>query len=151
MLNNEVCYVILGLIALFICYRLFDRVLFPIIVEKRTKEIEKNPKWIVDKLRSEYYGFSDLDIILVEDPLGCVPRFKETKDHRIQLLISNDTLTKDVDDVARLALVGKIKLKYGLWFPDNPLHWLSILCYMLDGGDIKQEAVSWEEKNKEKQ
>lgn len=149
MLSNEVCAVIIGIIALIIGYKLFDRVLFPIMVNKSTKEIEKNPKWIVDKLRSEYYGFSDLDIILVDDPFGMVPRFRETKHHQLQLLISNDTLTKDVDDIARIALVGKIKLKYGLWFPDKPLHWLSILCYMLDGGDIKEEATSWEKKNKE--
>ena len=150
MLSIEACVVIIVILVLYLCYKLFDRVLFPIIVEKRTKKIEKNPKWIVDKLRSEYYGFSDLDIILVEGPFNCLPRFKEAEGNRYELLISNDTSTKDVDDIARIALVGKIKMKYGLWFPEKPIYWLSILCYMLDGGDIKQEATSWEEKSQEK-
>ena len=129
-------------------YIIFDRIIFPKIVEKRTKYIEVNPKWITPKLQKEYYGFQDIDIILVEDPFGCVPRFRETKNNRYELLISNDTSVKDIDGVAHLALAGKIKMKDGLWFPEKPPYWLSILCYMLDGGDIKQEATSWEEKDK---
>jgi hypothetical protein len=100
MLSNEACIVIIGILVLYLCYKLFDRVLFPIIVEKRTKVIEKNPKWITDKLRSEYYGFFDIDVILVEDSFNCLPRFKEVKGNRYELLISNDTSTKDVDDIA---------------------------------------------------
>jgi hypothetical protein len=42
-------------------------------------------------------------------------------------------------------------VKYGVLFQDKPIHWLSILCYMLDGGDIKQEATSWEKVNMKKE
>ena len=61
-------------------------------------------------------------------------------------MIPNDTLTKDAEEVVRLALVGKIYIKHNLFFPDKPTHWLSILCYMLDGGDINEVATSWEKK-----
>ena len=150
MLSNEACIIIIAVISLYTGYKIFDRILFPIMVNKLTKYVEMNPEWITPKLRKEYYGFYDIDIILVNDPLGCVPRFKKTKDKRFQLLISEDTSVKDIEDVGRLALATKIKIEYGLWFPEKPLHWLSILCYMLDGGDIKQESTRWEEVEKDK-
>ena len=52
----------------------------------------------------------------------------------------------DIDKIAALALRGKINIFYGLMTPDKPAYWLAILLYMLDGGDIKQEAISWEDK-----
>lgn len=149
MLSSKVCVIIMAAIGLFIGYKVFDKILFPIIVNKRTKKVEVNPKWLTPKFQKEYYGFQDIDIILVEDPFNCVPRFRKTKENRYELLISNDTSIKDADDVAAMALLGKIKLKYGLFFPEKPLYWQSILCYMLDGGEIKQEDTKWENKEKD--
>lgn len=119
-------------------------IILPKLVVKSMKEIEKNPKWIMSK--ANYYGFQDIDIILAESKLGGLPCSRLTKDNRFQLLIPNDTLTKDAEEVVRLALVGKIYMKHNLFFPDKPTHWLSILCYMLDGGDINEVATSWEKK-----
>lgn len=137
MLNNEVSGIMLTVLILIVAYHIFNRYIFPKIVEKTTKETEVNPKWITVELRQKYYGFSDIDFILAENPLGALPRFRASKDKtRLEMLISTDTTTRDVEDLGRVALIGKIQAKYGLFFPDKPIHWLSILCYMLDGGDI---------------
>lgn len=133
--------------CLYAAWRIFNYRLFPWIVEKLTTDIEKNPKWITTYLQKNYYGFSDLDFIIVNSPLGMTPRFRASKTNRnnLELLISEDITTNDVESIGRFALVGKIKMKYGLWYPDKPLYWLSILCYMLDGKDIQQDAVSWKD------
>ena len=146
LLTEDMCIIVIAILGIFLGSHLYQHFFKPWLVEKCTKDIEKNPKWIMDKLKSEYYGFHDIDIILANCTFGPLPRFRwEKKEKRLQFLIPEDTPTRDVDAVARIALTAKIKLKYGLWFPDKPLHWLSILCYMLDGGDIKQEATRWEE------
>lgn len=140
------CAVIITIGIVYLMYELFNRVIFPWIVNKRTKDIEKNPKWIIPELQEKYYGFRDIDIITVDSPLGLIPRFRIDKKqkNRLQLLIPVDTSVKDIDDIARLALAGKIKIKYGLWFPDKSAHWLAILNFMLDGGDIRIDATKWE-------
>lgn len=137
---------VLAVIGMYILFKLFDKIIFPWIIDKKTKDIEKNPKWITSGLREKYYGFNDIDIITVNSPFGMIPRFRLDKNRkdRLQLLISEETSTQEVDTVAQLALAGKIKVKYGLWFPDKPVYWLSILLYMLDGGDVRQEATRWE-------
>lgn len=136
------------IIMFYISSRIFKRFIFPKLIESDTKEIERNPKWIMGKLnKNEYYGFQDIDIILAETKLFySLPRLRVTKDNRYELWIPNDTTTREVDDILRLAIIGKIHVKYGLFFPDKPLHWLSILCYMLDGGDINEAAATFEEK-----
>lgn len=132
--------------------KLWKLIIFPKIVEKTTKEVEKNPKWITPKLRTTYYGFSNIDIITANSSVGALPRFrlapkKNKKEETIlELLIPEDTSVNDIDKIAALALRGKIYIFYGLMTPDKPAHWLAILLYMLDGGDIKQEAISWEDK-----
>ncbi|MDE6946265.1 MAG: hypothetical protein K2P14_03660 [Anaeroplasmataceae bacterium] len=119
-------------------YQLFNLFIFPKIIEKDTKEFEKNPKWIVSKL-DEYYGFDDIDFILADSSFGALPRFRiSSKNNRFELLIPNNILANNVDDIIQLALIGKIKIKYGLFFPNKPIYWLSILCYMLDGGNIEE-------------
>jgi hypothetical protein len=142
----DVCAVIITIGIVYLMYELFNRVIFPWIVNKRTKDIEKNPKWIIPELQEKYYGFRDIDIITVDSPLGLIPRFRVDKKqkNRLQLLIPVDTSVRDIDDIARLALAGKIKIKYGLWFPDKSAHWLAILNFMLDGGDIRIDATKWE-------
>lgn len=132
--------------------KLWKLIIFPKIAEKTTKEVEKNPKWITPKLRTTYYGFSNIDIITANSSIGALPRFrlapkKNKKEETIlELLIPEDTSVNDIDKIAALALRGKIYIFYGLMTPDKPAHWLAILLYMLDGGDIKQEAISWEDK-----
>lgn len=140
------CAVIITIGIVYLMYELFNRVIFPWIVNKRTKDIEKNPKWIIPELQEKYYGFKDIDIITVNSPLGLIPRFRVDKKqkNRLQLLIPVDTSARDIDDIARLALAGKIRIKYGLWFPDKSAHWLAILNFMLDGGDIRIDATKWE-------
>ena len=58
--------------------------------------------------------------------------------------------TKDIDNVAKLLLIGKISVKVspqvGMLYINKPTYWLSILNYMLDGGEVNQSAVSWKEK-----
>jgi hypothetical protein len=133
-LDTDLCIIILVGLMLYVTWRTFDRIIFPQMVYHGMKEVERNPKWVTSQL--QYYGFNDIDIVLCTSKYGMLPRFRASKDNRIELWIDNDTSTKDIEEVGRLALVGKIKAKYGLWFPDKPIYWLSILCYMLDGGDV---------------
>lgn len=136
----------------YILIKIWKYIIFPFVVKKTTHEIEKNPKWITPKLRQNYYGFSNIDIITARSTIGALPRFrlnsKETDKERLELLISEDTPVNDIDKVATLALQGKLHVYYNLYFPDKPAYWLSILLYMLDGGDIKPESIVWESKNK---
>lgn len=145
--NMFICISVIAI--LYGMYEIFNRIVFPWIVNTRTKDIEKNPKWITPKLKEKYYGFTDIDIIIVNSPLGMLPRFRLDKKQtdRLQLLIPEDISVKDIDDIAQLALAGKIRIKYGLWFPNKSAHWLAILNFMLDGGDIKIEATKWEKTN----
>lgn len=134
-LDTDLCMIILTGLMLYVAWRIFDRIIFPKMVYHGMKEIERNPNWVTSQL--QYYGFEDIDIVLCESKWGMLPRFRASKNNdKIELWIDNDTSTKDIEEVGRLALIGKIKAKYGLWFPDKPIHWLSILCYMLDGNDI---------------
>lgn len=136
----------------YILIKIWKYIIFPFVVKKTTHEIEKNPKWITPKLRQNYYGFSNIDIITARSTIGALPRFrlnsKERGKERLELLISEDTPVNDIDKVATLALQGKLHVYYNLYFPDKPAYWLSILLYMLDGGDIKPESIVWESKNK---
>lgn len=133
-----------GLIGFILGKCAFKYIALPILIQKTTKEIEKNPKWITPKLKEKYYGFSDIDIITAESSMGALPRFrlkeKKNKDdeERLELLIPEDTSVNDIDEVAKLALQGKLYIYYNISAPDKPAYWLSILCYMLDGGDIQQ-------------
>lgn len=143
---------IIVIIIGYILIKIWKYVIFPFIVKKTTHEVEKNPKWITPKLRQNYYGFSNIDIITARSTIGTLPRFrlnsKEKDKERLELLISEDTPVNDIDKVATLALQGKLHVYYNLHFPDKPAYWLSILLYMLDGGDIKPESIVWESKNK---
>ena len=143
---------IIVIIIGYILMKIWKYIIFPFVVKKTTHEIEKNPKWITPKLRQNYYGFSNIDIITARSTIGALPRFrlnsKERDKERLELLISEDTPVNDIDKVATLALQGKLHVYYNLYLPDKPAYWLSILLYMLDGGDIKPESIVWESKNK---
>jgi len=143
---EDLFIILIGLIAFRAGGKVYKYFVYPWILRKTTTDIEKNPKWITERVHKKYYGFYDIDIILAQCTFGYLPRLRWTKDDRLQILIPEDTLVRDIESVARVALAAKIKIKYGLWFPDKPIHWLAILCYMLDGGDIKESATSWEDK-----
>lgn len=147
MLSEDICTILAIILGIFLGSYSYKHIVKPWLMEKCTTDIEKNPKWITDKLRSNYYGFHDVDIILANCTFGFLPRFRlSKKGDRLQLLVPEDTPTRDVEALGRAILAAKIKIKYGLWFPDKPIHWLSILCYMLDGGDIKEASTKWEDK-----
>lgn len=136
--------ILLGVICgLSLAWDIFNKVIFPKLVYHGMKEIDRNPKWITSKL--QYYGFSDIDIVLCESKWGMLPRFRAGKENRLELWIDNDISTRDVDDIGHLALCVKLKAKYGLWFPDKPTYWLSILLYMLDGGNIEMREQEKQE------
>ena len=130
-------------------YRVFCKYLLPFFIEKHTKIIETNPEWVTSRLHSKYYGFQDMDVILFENDIDDSPRFRyDKKTNKLDFMISNDTTTNELDEIARIGLLGKIKIKYGLWFDGPPAYWLSIMCYMLDGGDIKLEEFDWKTNTK---
>lgn len=143
---------IIVIIIGYVLMKIWKYIIFPFIVKKTTHEVEKNPKWITPKLRQNYYGFSNIDIITARSTIGALPRFrlnsKEKDKERLELLISEDTPVNDIDKVATLALQGKLHVYYNLHFPDKPAYWLSVLLYMLDGGNINPESIVWENKNK---
>ena len=147
---NIITALLLLVIGIYVSYKLFDKLMSPWLIKKSTKQLEINPKWITEKLQNTYYGFGDLDIIIVDSPLGMTPRFELSKHskNKIQLLISEDISTNDIEDIAQLALAGRLRIKYGVWYPDKPTYWLSILNYMLDGGDVREESTSWEKADK---
>lgn len=134
-----------------LAYRIFSKHLLPFLIEKQTKVIETNPKWIISKLHKDYYGFRDMDIVLFENSIDDSPRFRYDKpNNKLEFMIPNDTSVTDLDKIAKIALLGKLKIKYDLWYPDKPAYWLSVLLYLLDGGYIDPETFSWEE-NKNRQ
>lgn len=134
----NIVYFLIGIFLLYCIWDIFNGIIFPKIVHKGMTEIERNPKWIISNL--QYYGFDDIDIVLCESKWGMLPRLCTGKNNRLELWIDEDTSTKDVDDIGRLALCAKLKIKHGLWFPDKPIYWLSTLLYLLDGGDVEVEV-----------
>lgn len=139
----------LGLIIILIygIWCIFNEIIFPKLVKKGTTEIERNPKWITSEL--QYYGFSDIDIITCKSKYGMLPRFKLGKNNKLELWIDRDIPARNVEDIGQAALVGKLKIKYNLWFPEKPIYWLSILLYMLDGNDINVRDALPEDKEKQ--
>ncbi|MBR2493767.1 MAG: hypothetical protein IKB64_09975 [Paludibacteraceae bacterium] len=145
---KSLCYVVLNLCSLYCVYTLVKIFVYPKILDLFTTEIERNPSWLAEKLRSEYYGYNDIDFILCECSLCRTPRFRVLKNSdRLELLIPNDFTIWDRDKIAKIALMGKIKIKHGLLVQDKPVYWLSIFCYLLDGGDINVSETKWEEKD----
>ena len=147
---NSLLILVLVILIGVILAKTWKLLIFPMLVDVTTKEIEKNPKWITPKLRQTYYGFSNIDIITAKSSIGALPRFRirtnKNKESRLEVLIPEDTSVNDIDTIAALALQGKLHIYHNLFFPDKPAYWLSILLYMLDGGNIEQEATSWENK-----
>ena len=146
---KDICYIGLNLCSLYLVFWVCKHIIYPKIIDYTTTEIERNPNWLMSHLRSNYYGFDDIDIILCECPICHVPRFRVPKDSdRLELFVPNDLTTWSRDKIAKIALLGKIRIRYGITAPaDKAIFWFSILCYLLDGGDINISEVKWEEKD----
>lgn len=143
---------LLGVMCFFLGDMLWEKVAQPFLENKGTKVLETNPKWVTSELTDKYYGFYDVDFVLVEatNSFSHTPRFTvNKKTNRYQLLFTDDITTHEVAELGRFTMICKLVAKYGIVAAkDKPLYWLSILCYMLDGGDIHQEAVSWRDTEK---
>lgn len=127
------------IIVIFIIeWKIFNKTLAPILIQKGLTEIARNPKWITSRLHEEYYGFDDVDIILCESKWGVLPYF-HINHKRIEVWVSNNTSIDEVEALGHLILCSRLKVEYGLWYTGKPLYWLSLLLYMLDGGDMKVE------------
>lgn len=149
MLLNYLLSWVLSFLFTVMTMKLFKEVILPKIVKKKTIEIETNPKWIKSKVENKY-GFQDIDFILARSPFNNLPYMRvveKDKKTRFQFILSEDTSVNDVDEIARLAIAEKIYVKYNLAYMDKPLFWLSILCYMLDGGDINETKTAWSNKD----
>lgn len=144
---KDLCYLGLTLCSIYAFYHIIKVVVFPNILNLFTKVKETNPDWLAGKLRSQYYGFNDIDFIICECPIYNAPRFRLTKDmSRIQFLVPTGMTVWDREKLAKIALIGKIKIRYDVDTSFNkPIEWLSILCYMLDGGDINISETKWVE------
>lgn len=140
-IKTDILSLILVILVIYLFYHIFDKKIFPKLVDRHTKEIEKNPKWITSRL--QYYGFDDIDFILARSVFGMIPRLRvNKKKDRLELLLPEEISVDDIEEIGRIALACKIQARYGVLFADKPLYWLSILCYMLDGGDVKMEPKS---------
>lgn len=150
MLTEKLLHIALVLCSIYSIYTIVRSFVYPRLLDKLTKEVERNPSWLVDKLRSEYYGFNDIDIIISNCPICSVPRFRVSKSGKLELYVPEDYSVWTRDKIAQIALIGKIHIRHGISVgADKPVYWLSILCYMLDGGDINVSEITWEEKRQE--
>ena len=64
---REVYIIILCIWLGMLCIDLYIKIIRPFLIKKTTKELEKNPKWLMSELRSQYYGLDDIDVILTEN------------------------------------------------------------------------------------
>lgn len=148
-MQNIASNIMIGIIAfcfVWLLYTTLKEFILPFVLTKSIKVIEKNPKWITPILREQYYGFSDIDVFIVDTAFNILPCFRVSKDKkRYELLLSEDTTTNELDKIAQVALMSKIEVKYGVLINNKSPQWMSILCYMLDGGDIKTSATKWSE------
>ena len=140
-MNKEILAFFIVIFIIYITLRFINRTGFPILINMLTKELDKNPKWITSKLKNNYYGFEDIDFITAECSMRALPRFRVSKSnpHRLEFLVPNDASVDDVELLGKLALMGKLKLKYGLFISDEPLDWLSKMCFILDNKNVIKE------------
>lgn len=145
---KDLCYLGLSLCSIYALYNIVKVYIFPKVLDLLTTVKEVNPEWLTTKLRSEYYGFNDINFIICDCPIWNVPRFRLSKNphQNIEFLIPSGATVWDREKLAKIALMGKIKIKYDVNTSFNkPIEWLSILCYMLDGGDINISETKWVE------
>lgn len=140
----ELTLVVVAIYAARRVARFVITVVIPRMERRAAIEVGRNPKWIISQL--PYYGFYDVDFVLFKSKLNTMPHFRLNKNKdRIEMWLPEDVTTQDIPELGRLALAGKLNAKYDVWYPDKPIHWLSVLCFMLDGGDInvqEQEVKS---------
>lgn len=135
MINIKILFIAVAYVLLsYIISKIFTRYIFPKIAERNMIEICRNPKWFVSRL-SGYYGFQDIDFVLAKSKYGMLPRFRLGETKKLELWIPYDIETRCVEELAKLALIGKLHIKYKVSYPNKSLQWLSTLCFMLDGND----------------
>lgn len=123
-----------------------------IIIKKNMKNFIKNPKWLIDYLRKNHYGFNDIDMYLAkDDTIKYLPYMMLDKNKSLKLFLPSAITTNDIEEIGKLALIGKLQINYNVGFnyADKSLQWLAILCYLLDGNDYGiVENSRWKVKNK---
>ena len=156
MIMSKVWIILFCVWSMIMIAKLYIELIRPVLIKKTTtKELERNPKWLKSELTSQYYGLDDIDIVIVENQKFKTPMevrvVKSSKKLEV-LLPSYVVNTRDIELIAKLLLITKISTKIspqvGMLYVNKPSWWLSILNYMLDGGNINQSAVKWEEKDK---
>lgn len=138
-MNKEILAVLIVSFLIYITIRFIHRTAIPGLAAILTKELDKNPKWITSRLKDRYYGFDDIDFITAECYIGALPRFRVSKSDpcRLEFLVPNDASVEDVELLGKIALAGKLKIKYGMQpLLDKPLGYLSLVCFVLDNDDV---------------
>ncbi|MDE5539948.1 MAG: hypothetical protein K2J20_05630, partial [Bacilli bacterium] len=64
---EDILSLIFALCMIYVSTRLFKKFVLPKLIEMDTKEVERNPKWILGNVKKEYYGFKDIDVVLTEN------------------------------------------------------------------------------------
>ena len=144
-ISTEIAAFILASITTYALYQLWKYWIYPAILDAKTKDLETNPKWITDILY-KYYGFHDIDFVVVDNPIYDSPRFQVSAKERLTFLVPKEITSDQVEEIGRVALIGKLNIKHQLLYTDKPILWLSILCYLLDGHDISMADASFEVK-----
>ena len=140
-MDKEILAFLIASFLIYITIRFIHRTAIPGLAAILTKELDKNPKWITSRLKDRYYGFDDIDFITAECSIGALPRFRVSKSdsHRLEFLVPNDASVDDIELLGKIALAGKLKLKYGMSILDEPLDWLSKVCFILDNKNVIEE------------
>ena len=138
-MNKEILAFLIASFLIYITMRFIHRTAIPGLAAILTKELDKNPKWITSRLKDRYYGFDDIDFITAECSMGALPRFRVSKSDscRLEFLVPNDASVDDVELLGKIALAGKLQLKYGMKpLLNKPLGYLSLVCFVLDNDDV---------------
>lgn len=144
-MSIEVAATILAVIITYALYQLWKYWIHPAILDSKTKKLETNPKWITDILY-KFYGFQDIDFVVVKCSISDSPRFQVSTKNRLTFLVPENITSDQVEEIGRIALIGKLNIKHQLFYPDKHILWLSILCYLLDGHDIAMSDAAFEVK-----
>ena len=151
---REVLLIILAWFIIYIAGKWIIQHIAAFIRKHDIKEVSRNPEWIMKNVRDEYYGFQDIDIVTADSRFNNLPCFRvydNGEQIQYELLIPSNAPADSAELTLKIALIAKMQMKHGLnpnsyQYLDKSLLWLSILCYLLDGKDIKETAVSWDER-----
>lgn len=126
---------------------MFFKAMYPRIMHHFITETNRNPEALMNNLRSDYYGFNDIDIVMYECNFLNEPYMRVEKNNHYVLYVPEEARYSD-DVIARWAIACKIKAKYGVTPSlDKPIQWFSVLCYLLDGNDFNISKTEWKPKD----